>query len=661
MIRPTGRSGLYWIVAFAVILFVALGSRPHSLSVALKDYLYLSPYASTFRSSQTAHPIDHLLTAAAATHKHRRSQETFTVDAAAKAYRERRGRHPPPGFDMWTQYALSHSIPMIEQMFDQIYHDLEPYWSLPPSLIRKRTSTWHQIISIRNGSAEMRAIRPDTIQWLPLWHEALGEIASFLPDVDMAFNDLDEPRVMVPWELVNASLHVAAKTRHTSLAGVNAEFPKYDPLPPIDPENPPNRQPFVNESPYWDYIRNACHPHSEARSASFSESVLLRPPIFNTSSYTKHTSQGYVGNATLSRSPCSNPELQYIHGTLFAPSIPSTTTDLFPLFGGCKISGVSNEILVPAAYYFNRDAQFEGSWGDDKALSQQDISWEDKMPITYWRGAATGGRHKTENWRHFHRHRFVAMLNASHIAAATGESVNVTDNAKNAPPNLSWAQNFALPNASLYPMRHISDLVTYTRKHADAAFTHLMCFPQEFSLFTPGTSCEYTSPFYSTATSVPLPDFIQQYRVLPDIDGQSYSGRFRAYMRYSGALVVKATVFDDWTIASERLQPWTHYVPMTAEMQEWWGLMNYFLPDHDREPRVETKSEVAETEAMLEARQRTKQARTIAEDGRDWAKKVLRKDDMLAYIYRLVLEYARVCAEDRLSMGWVEDLAQKTG
>lgn len=34
-------------------------------------------------------------------------------------------------------------------------------------------------------------------------------------------------------------------------------------------------------------------------------------------------------------------------------------------------------------------------------------------------------------------------------------------------------------------------------------------------------------------------------------------------------------------------------------------------------------------------------AHKIAQDGQTWAKKVLRKDDMVIYIFRLALEYAR--------------------
>ena len=52
-------------------------------------------------------------------------------------------------------------------------------------------------------------------------------------------------------------------------------------------------------------------------------------------------------------------------------------------------------------------------------------------------------------------------------------------------------------------------------------------------------------------------------------------------------------------------------------------------------------------------------AKQIAEDGRDWAAKVLRREDMVLYVWRVVMEYARICDERRDVMGWAEDLMEK--
>jgi len=46
----------------------------------------------------------------------------------------------------------------------------------------------------------------------------------------------------------------------------------------------------------------------------------------------------------------------------------------------------------------------------------------------------------------------------------------------------------------------------------------------------------------------------------------------------------------------------------------------------------------------------------IARESARWAEKVLRKDDMLLYTWRLLLEYARVMDDKREKLGYVEDL-----
>jgi hypothetical protein len=42
--------------------------------------------------------------------------------------------------------------------------------------------------------------------------------------------------------------------------------------------------------------------------------------------------------------------------------------------------------------------------------------------------------------------------------------------------------------------------------------------------------------------------------------------------------------------------------------------------------------------------------------GKGWAEKVLRKEDMQIYMLRLLLEYARLCDDNRNTLGYVRDL-----
>ena len=49
-------------------------------------------------------------------------------------------------------------------------------------------------------------------------------------------------------------------------------------------------------------------------------------------------------------------------------------------------------------------------------------------------------------------------------------------------------------------------------------------------------------------------------------------------------------------------------------------------------------------------------ARLIAETGKTWAEKVLRREDMLLYVWRLLLEFARVSDEKRDKLGFIADM-----
>lgn len=46
----------------------------------------------------------------------------------------------------------------------------------------------------------------------------------------------------------------------------------------------------------------------------------------------------------------------------------------------------------------------------------------------------------------------------------------------------------------------------------------------------------------------------------------------------------------------------------------------------------------------------------IADASKEWAEKILRREDMLIYVYRLLLEYARIVDDRRERLGWVGDL-----
>lgn len=276
------------------------------------------------------------------------------------------------------------------------------------------------------------------------------------------------------------------------------------------------------------------------------------------------------------------------------------------MFGGSKLA-VNNEILLPAPMYWNEEERFTG--GDDHG-----IPWSGKQNMVIWRGVATGGRNLPNNWRGFQRHRFVAMNNATTVKRVEGGEA---------------PENFALPDES-YGVRAHADgkLGEWINEWSNVSFINLMCEPSQED-----GSCTYTQHYFEPTDGLSMSEQFD-FKYLPDIDGNSFSGRYLGFLR-STSLPIKAAIWREWH--DSRLVAWKHFVPMDSRFGDYFGIMDYFLGygghgGHDQA------------------------AERIASDGKEWADKVLRKEDMQIYVLRLLLEYARVTDDRRESMGWVEDV-----
>ncbi|KAF5003824.1 hypothetical protein FDECE_9644 [Fusarium decemcellulare] len=548
------------------------------------------------------HPIDKLIHDAGKSYRALVSKESKTIEEAAQAYRKRRGRHPPPGFDKWFEFAQQHNAIVVEDFWDQVYHDIEPFWGMPQPIIRKEAYSFEMSIHIRNGKANSTS---DWF-WTLIWLDMIRSIEHLLPDLDMPLNAMDEPRLVVPWEDIDGYLRKGAESR--TLLSTKDVMSDYQRLPPPGRHDRKARIPFKRwekTSPYWPIASRGCPPDSQARQAEMKHDFMM-PPDIDISNADAHSFQGFVSNFTLSSDICHQPDLQGLNGLLINPISVSSTKVLFPMFGGSKLA-INNEILLPPPIYWKGEERFTG--GDDN-----DVAWKDKTSKVIWRGVATGGRNKWDNWRGFHRHRFVSMNNQTKVAAVeAGQAV---------------PENFVLP-AEEFQLRAQEDgrLGEWIGEWAEVGFVDLMCSDN-----TDDGRCWYTDHYFDKVEGMKMQEQFD-YKYLPDIDGNSFSGRYLGFLN-STSLPIKATLFREWH--DSRLVPWVHFVPMDNRFQDFYGIMEYFLGYRD----ISGHDKVAEK---------------IALEGKEWAEKVLRKEDMQIYVFRLLLEYGRVIADDRDKMGWVED------
>lgn len=91
---------------------------------------------------------------------------------------------------------------------------------------------------------------------------------------------------------------------------------------------------------------------------------------------------------------------------------------------------------------------------------------------------------------------------------------------------------------------------------------------------------------------------------------------------------IKGTIFHEWH--DHRSIPWYHFLPLSSDFDNVWEMLDYFIY------RYPSK------------------AKAIGRQGHDWAEKVMRKEDMLLYLFRLLLEYAPVTNIHRDSMTKVD-------
>lgn len=625
--RPQRRrlpAGFQLILLALVLLFIILflkacgeteQQRSHYLP-AWSDLEYKKPNI-TFKwlslptnVKSDVHPIDTLIERANKTYDTLLLKQTYEIETTAAQYRLRRGRHPPPGFDTWFQYAQQRDAVIVEDFFDQIYHDLGPFWGLSSRNMRAEARKSGMVISIRNG----KATADSEWFWTKIWLDMLQTIAHLLPDMDLPLNPMDEPRLVVPWEEIDQYMAHQKKSRILAPKDkVKTNFTFNHLLADYEGDIPLKDKHWENTKPYWSIAVRGCHPESLARKAPRTTD-FDNTPIISMDHAGLHTLNGYVSNYTLSTDFCNQPDLQSLHGALIEPLSVSASAVLFPLFGGSKLA-INNEILLPAPMYWNDEERFTGG-------SDHGIPWQEKENKVIWRGVATGGKNRATNWKGFQRHRFVAMINATQAGQTGSREKKLV--------------NWELPTSQYHiKAQDHGTMGEWISTWSDAAFTDLNCEPAQAD-----GRCNYTDPFFSI---VPGMSMSSQFRnkYLPDIDGNSFSGRYRGFL-LSTSLPIKATIFREWH--DSRLVPWKHFVPMDNRFVDFFGIMEYFAGYGGDENKTGSGTP------------HDAEAETIATEGKSWAERVLRKEDMQIYVLRLLLEYARLCDDERDHMGYVADL-----
>lgn len=583
-----------------------------------------TPSSSPDSETTDPHPIAALMLEADQRWREYESSRSTTFRQTVEKYRSKYGRHPPPGFKDWYKFARKKNVFNIDD-FDQIMDDLRPFWAIEPATLRTYAAhMWENEgdgiagIHIRNK----RVVRLTNQMWRSETFKTLVEkFVEFLPDMDIAMNRLDQPRLVVPWEDMQELLakEYASRTlppeatdsftlKQTLLTDLTLDNPAEDKTERLDAEwfGRPGKQ-------YMEIAGLACPPESPARSnLSIAEADALYKSPYG----------GLVTNFNLSTDLCTvGPAIQDLHGFLYSASSIVASKKLVPVFGECKVD-INSDILFPANMYWKHDERYDYS-------DKEDLPWEEKADNMIWRGVTSGGVQIPENWKTMHRQRLVQLMNGTQVAL-DGKEVTVLSQ----PPT---AADQVRENGQYENFRHFQPSL-FANNHTDIGFVEAWgCVPGD---------CPFYNDVFSFKPSVSLTgQFKSKYLI--DVDGHSFSGRWRAFLE-SRSLGFKATIFREWH--DSRLFPWRHFVPLSNDYSEIYSLLTYFIGYGKPGPQRTVDDDYVNGDVYIPAHDA--EAKKLADQGSEWANKVLRREDIEVYTFRLLLEYARIVDDNRDRIGY---------
>ncbi|EME38258.1 glycosyltransferase family 90 protein [Dothistroma septosporum NZE10] len=579
---------------------------------------------ASHRTSVSFHPIDMLIYEAQGHHQAYLNQASASqsLGDAVKNYRARYQRAPPAGFHHWYQYATERNTTVIDS-FDSIHRDLLPFYGLTPRQIRDRTwelvaNPWNDIagIRIRNGKVDISPNVVPTHKWmLEGILEMVGKFAEWLPDMDLAFNLNDECRVNAPLEDLKSLLEAGEywgriddgkrKVKPFSTDRTKHWFP-----PPGEPEE---KTPLREMS--WQYTfhrlgNNGCPKNSPARTQRLWDTSSLC-----TSCMAPQSLGAFLANWTVAADICHQPDLADLHGLYMSPAAFKIVDQLYPVFSQSKAHGF-NDVLYPSAWNYLDKAKY------DPNNEHPDKSFPEKANTLFWRGATSEGVSQGRGqWRGMTRQRFVHLTN------------NVNNTSPHQPLLLPLNEDGSQLSYQNLPVSKLTELFP-TDVHVVDSIARCA-----------GPDCENQAREFAPLVG-PI-DFQQHwnYKFLLDLDGAGFSGRFLAFLQ-SKSLPFKAALFREWW--DDRLTPWHHFVPLDIRGHGLWATLAYF---HGIEGIIEgKKGQPGALEVKIDAHARD--AERIAMEGRAWAGRVLRKEDMEIYFFRLLLEWGRLTDENRDEIGF---------
>ncbi|KAJ3817769.1 hypothetical protein F5880DRAFT_1492406 [Lentinula raphanica] len=578
----------------------------------------------------STHPITRLMSLAESQFRSKLARQSQTLEAAINEYQHRYSMRPPKGFDRWWAFAREHEIVMVDE-YDGLMRDLRPFYELRGGgeEVRRRLGAVVglasvDLVRVRDGVVStVSSAQADGYVDTEVSARAkglgsmLGRFAKDLPDMDFPVNAKAEGRVVVPWEKMHAQHDISM----SDLYHLHASF----------------KPDWKGEGNVWDAWRRTCPPNSTARKLFSSITGSIRS-ISKAVLSSLTSSQFIFSPHTSFHDPsfCDHPHRHYTQGHFFSDW--RTLGELYPLMSPAKASGFG-DIKIPSHYYYGSTASYTYGWdaakGEISDVDKDEVAWETphKLDKIFWRGATTGGGNNPAGFAgSYHRHR--AVRNGDHLSDSVLDIPLVGEDSV----------------VDVYGgLTHLSiPYSTLNQEIMDVAFMKVTN-PKQY----PG-GLEKLMRDHRFAEGIPLGGH-WKYKYLLDLDGMSYSGRFMAFLA-SDSVPVKSTVYEEYF--SDWIEPWLHYIPLSSGYEEIYNIYAYFsgIPIEvvGKVQRLDlndsTSKPISKLKYIPGAPDGDARLHRIALAGKQWKKTIGRKVDMEAYVYRLALEWARLCSDDREGM-----------
>ncbi|KAI5864761.1 glycosyltransferase family 90 protein [Durotheca rogersii] len=595
----TYASNMRWIVIF---------KRVFLLSFLVLIVLTSAIFTSTRSKTLGRHPVDDLVYNGRVELDRwlRHASISTTLRLAVAVYKENhQGRDPPPHFDKWFEFAQQRESVIIDA-FNQIDKDIQPFWGLSQRQIQDRFEKARElpgisIITIADGKVSHGPLA-DPWEQVVISEAAtmISAFAEFLPDMSIAINLRERPRVLVPWDDVHRLTMAGSKSRFQfipqRLRSLHGGEPADD--GPTEASRAPlgsTAQPYVSAKKFRQLEALACPPGSAARGG-----VHWDVRDFCSSCVKPHSEGQFVHDWEMFLDPCHQPDIFNLHDLHTTPHFHDLHQDLLPIFSRSKTDSF-NDIIIPLF----------GTWLGGDADTRP---FNNKLNIVFWQGDAKDSQIMTPRSLHGgHRHRLVHFANNASVADKTSMLLNVGVDGK--------------------------DKFQYEEVHVQAANRPL---PLEFSFTNAGNcndaSCQLLEREFGFREP---PTSLLDYRYVMLLDSADGPPPTLLQILRSNCVPMLSSVFREWF--TDRLMPWVHFVPVDLRYHGLHSTVAYFTG-------LEGKGPVNGRERP--AKGRVEDARWIADQGRKWVDKAIRREDMEVYMFRLLLEWGRVIQEDRDSLGF---------